>query len=122
MSANGMKTVRLGRTNIMVTPICWGTSGIGDMPDTYGYGVDEQRARATLNAIFDGPVNFIDSARNYGLGRSEERIGAAIRERGGLPPGFVVSTKLDRDFKTNAFDAARARRSLRAEPRGARAR
>ena len=112
MSASGMKTVRLGRTDIMVTPICWGTSGIGDMPDTYGYGVDEQRARATLNAIFDGPVNFIDSARNYGLGRSEERVGAAIRERGGLPPGFVVSTKLDRDFKTNAFDAARARRSL----------
>ena len=47
-----------------------------------------------------------------GLGRSEERVGAAIRERGGLPKGFVVSTKLDRDFATNAFDAARARRSL----------
>src|SRR5579871_1932309 len=102
MSANGMEMVRLGRADIMVTPICWGTSGIGDMPDTYGYGVDEQRARATLNAIFDGPVNFLDSARNYGLGRSEERIGAAIRERGGLPKGFVISTKLDRDFKTNA--------------------
>ncbi len=112
MSANAMEKVRLGRTDIMVTPICWGTSGIGDMPDTYGYGVDEERARATLNAIFDGPVNFLDSARNYGLGRSEERIGAAIRERGGLPKGFVISTKLDRDFKTNAFDAARARRSF----------
>ena len=112
MSEGVMKKVRLGRTDLMVTPICWGTSGIGDMPDTYGYGVDEQRARATLNAIFDGPVNFIDSARNYGLGRSEERVGAAIRERGGLPKGFVVSTKLDRDFKTNVFDAARARRSL----------
>ena len=107
-----MDKVRLGRTDITVTSICFGTSGIGDMPDTYGYGVDEARARATLHAIFDGPANFLDTARNYGLGRSEERIGAAIRERGGLPEGFVISTKLDRDFETNAFDAARARRSF----------
>ncbi len=68
--------------------------------------------RATIHAIFDGPANFIDTARNYGLGRSEERIGAVIRERGGLPQGFVISTKLDRDFETSAFDASRARRSL----------
>ncbi len=107
-----MKKVRLGRTNLMVTPICFGTSGLGDMPDTYGYGVDAQRAKATMQAIFDGPANFIDTARIYGMGRSEERIGAAIRERGGLPPGFVISTKLDRDPETGVFDAARARRSL----------
>ena len=79
-----MDKVRLGRTDLMVTSVCFGTSGLGDMPDTYGYGVDEARARATLHAIFDGPANFIDTARNYGLGRSEERIGAAIRERGGF--------------------------------------
>ncbi|HEY1780846.1 MAG TPA: aldo/keto reductase [Roseiarcus sp.] len=112
MAEGVMDKVRLGRTDVMVTSICFGASGLGDMPDTYGYGVDEARARATLHAIFDGPANFIDTARNYGLGRSEERIGAVIRERGGLPEGFVVSTKLDRDFETNAFDASRARRSL----------
>ena len=107
-----MDKVRLGRTDLLVTSVCFGTSGLGDMPDTYGYGVDEARARATLHAIFDGPANFIDTARNYGMGRSEERIGAAIRERGGLPQGFVISTKLDRDFETSVFDASRARRSL----------
>lgn len=96
----------------MVTPICFGTSGLGHMPYSYGYGVDESRAKATIEAIFNGPVNFLDTARNYGFGRSEERIGAVIRERGGLPPGFVVSTKLDRDLETNAFDRAQARRSL----------
>ena len=107
-----MNKVRLGRTDLMVTPICFGTSGLGDMPDTYGYAVDADRARATMHAIFDSPVNFIDTSRIYGFGRSEERIGAAIRERGGLPEGFVISTKLDRDPQTNVFDAARARRSL----------
>jgi D-threo-aldose 1-dehydrogenase len=106
-----LNKVRLGRTDLMATPICFGTSGIGDMPDTYGYGVDEERAKATIRAIFDSPVNFLDTSRIYGMGRSEERIGAVIRERG-LPPGFVISTKLDRDPETNRFDAAQARRSL----------
>jgi len=104
--------VRLGRTDLMVTPICFGTSGLGDMPETYGYGVDAARAHATIQAIFDGPANFLDTSRIYGDGRSEERIGTAILERGGLPEGFVVSTKLDRDPRTNVFDAGRARRSL----------
>jgi D-threo-aldose 1-dehydrogenase len=57
-------------------------------------------------------VNFLDTSRNYGFGRSEERIGAVIREYGGLPAGFVISTKLDRDMETNRLDAARARQSL----------
>ncbi len=107
-----MDKVRLGRTELMVTPISFGTSGLGDMPDTYGYSVEADRAKATVDAIFDGPANFLDTSRIYGMGRSEERIGAVIRERGGLPPGFVVSTKLDRDPETNAFDASQARRSL----------
>lgn len=107
-----MNKVRLGRTDLMVTPICFGTSGLGDMPETYGYGVDAARAHATIQAIFDGPANFLDTSRIYGDGRSEERIGTAILERGGLPEGFVVSTKLDRDPRTNVFDAGRARRSL----------
>ena len=64
MTEADMDKVRLGRSDIMVTSICFGTSGLGDMPDTYGYGVDEGRARATIHAILDGPANFIDTARN----------------------------------------------------------
>ena len=112
MTQGGMNKVRLGRTGLTVTPLCFGASALGDMPDTYGYDVDAERAKATIRAIFDGPVNFLDTSRIYGMGRSEERIGAVIRERGGLPAGFVLSSKLDRDPETNVFDAARARRSL----------
>ena len=107
-----MQKKPIGKTGLAVTPLCFGTSAIGDMPGTYGYSVDEDRARATVRAIFDGPVNFLDSSNNYGFGRSEERIGAVIRERGGLPEGFVLSTKLDRDMDTGRFDADRVRRSL----------
>lgn len=102
----------IGNTGLTVTPLCFGASGLGNMPDTYGYEVDDMRARKTLQAIFDGPVNFLDTANNYGFGRSEQRIGDAIRERGGLPEGFVLSTKIDRDMKTGRLDASRVRQSL----------
>ena len=101
----------LGRTSLSVTPICFGASGLGDMPDTYGYSVETERAERTIEAIFSSSVNFIDTSRIYGVGRSEARIGAVIRERG-LPEGMVISTKLDRDPKTHVFDASQARRSL----------
>lgn len=107
-----MPRYALGKTDLEVTELCFGASALGDMPDTYGYSVDEDRARATVEAIFDGPVNFLDTSRNYGFGRSEERIGAVIKARGGLPKGFVLSTKLDRDMETGRFDAARVRASI----------
>lgn len=107
-----MEKRRIGETGVEVTPIMFGTSGLGSMPDTYGYSVDEDRALSTIRAIFDGPVNCLDTSNNYGFGESERRIGAVIRERGGLPPGFAISTKLDRDMETRHFTASRARRSL----------
>jgi D-threo-aldose 1-dehydrogenase len=107
-----MDRAKLGRTNLSVSRICFGTSGLASMPNTYGYEVSAERALDTIRAIFDGPANFLDTSRLYGFGRSEQRIGEAIRERGGLPEGFVLSTKLDRDPETNRFDGARARRSI----------
>lgn len=107
-----MKQNAIANTGLSVTPIGFGASGLGDMPDTYGYSVTEDRARATVRSIFEGPVNFLDTSNNYGFGRSEERIGAVIREMGGLPKGFVLSTKLDRDMETGRFDAARVWQSV----------
>jgi D-threo-aldose 1-dehydrogenase len=46
------------------------------------------------------------------MGRSEQRIGEVIKARGGIPKGFIISTKLDRDMDTLKFDGARARQSL----------
>jgi D-threo-aldose 1-dehydrogenase len=104
--------VALGNSGLSVSRLCFGLAPLGDMPDTYGYGVSPERARDTVRAIFDSEVNFLDTSRIYGMGRSEARVGEVIAERGGIPKGFVISTKLDRDFETGKFDAARARRSL----------
>ena len=107
-----MEKSRIKNSNIRISKLSFGTSALGDMPDTYGYSVDEGRARETINAIFDSECNLIDTSRNYGFGNAEKRIGQVIQERGGLPDDFVISTKLDRDMKTQKFDATRARKSI----------
>jgi D-threo-aldose 1-dehydrogenase len=104
----------LGNTGIRVPAIGFGTSGLGGMPETYGYDVEASQARATVEAILKIQDGFIDTSRLYGFGRSEERIGATIAERGGWPAGRILATKLDRDVETRRFDAAQARRSLEA--------
>lgn len=110
--ATTFDTRSVGKSGLMVPPLCFGTTSLGDMPNTYGYSVDEDRAKATVSAIFDGPAKFFDASRNYGTGKSEARVGEVIRERGGLPEGVIVSTKLDRDMETGRFDASRAKESL----------
>ena len=107
-----MEKRKIKNSNIRISKLSFGTSALGDMPDTYGYSVDEGRARETINAIFDSECNLIDTSRNYGFGNAEKRIGQVIKERGGLPDDFVISTKLDRDMETQKFDAARARKSI----------
>ncbi|ANN57170.1 oxidoreductase [Mesorhizobium loti NZP2037] len=100
------------RIPFTVSNICFGTSPLGSMPDTYGYSVDNDRARTTIKAILELDHCFIDTSRNYGLGRSEERLGLVFRELGGLPRHCVLATKIDRDFETNRLDATRVRRSV----------
>ncbi|MBD3625838.1 MAG: aldo/keto reductase [Rhodobacteraceae bacterium] len=94
-----------------VAAVCFGTSPLGSMPDTYGYEVSEAQARDAINDMFDLNPSFIDNSRKYGMGRSEERLGAVIRERG-LPEHCVLATKLDRAWEDNRLDAARARQSV----------
>jgi D-threo-aldose 1-dehydrogenase len=102
----------LGRTGLRVSPICVGTSPLGSMPGTYGYEVAARRAEATVAAILDGPFTFLDTSNNYGDGRAETRIGNVLRERGGLPDGIVLATKVDADRATGDFSADRVRRSV----------
>ncbi len=100
------------KTGVVIPALCFGTSALGNMPDTYTYAVDERRAVETIKTILMSDYPFLDSSRNYGMGRSEQRIGLAIRELGGLPDGAIISTKLDRNMETCVFDAGQARRSL----------
>ncbi len=102
----------LGSTGLQVTPICIGTAPLGSMPETFAYEVPEERALATIRAVFASPFNFLDTAASYGDGESERRIGIVLREMGGLPPGFVLATKADRNLQTGVFTGEQMRRSV----------
>jgi D-threo-aldose 1-dehydrogenase len=103
----------LGATGLQVTALCWGTSPLASMAQLYGYAVEEDQAVATVRAAFASPVNFLDTSNGYGEdGTSERRIGAAIREAGGLPDGVVLATKVDPDPRTGDFGGDRVRASL----------
>src|SRR4051794_12131601 len=102
----------LGVTGLSVSPLCVGCAALGDMPETFEYSVSRERAFETLRAVFESPINFLDTAASYGNGESERRIGEVLREIGGLPEGYVLSTKADRDLETGEFSGEQMRRSV----------
>lgn len=102
----------LGSTGLEVTPLCIGCAALGNMPETFAYGVPEEQALETLRAAFRSPINFIDTAASYGDGESERRIGLVLKELGGVPDGYVLSTKADRDLATGDFSGDQIKRSV----------
>lgn len=96
----------------MVTPLAVGTAALGDMPETFNYSVAEDLALQTLRAAFASPIRYLDTAAAYGDGESERRIGNVLRQLGGLPTDYVLSTKADRDLRTGNFSGDQIRRSL----------
>src|SRR3546814_13515060 len=62
---------KLGRSGLTVSPICLGTMMFGEE-------TDEKEARRIVDHARDAGVNFIDTADQYGLGKSEQIIGRAI--------------------------------------------
>ena len=102
----------LGDTGFSVSPLCLGCAPLGDMPETFDFSVDEERARETLRAVLESQINFLDTAASYGDGESERRIGQVLAEMGGLPEGIVLATKADRDLTTGDFSGEQMRRSV----------
>jgi D-threo-aldose 1-dehydrogenase len=105
-----MRQRALGQTGLSVTPLCVGTSALGNFPSQYGYEVSTEQAVDTLLRVFEGPINFIDTSNNYF--DAERRIGLALKEIGGLPQDFVLATKVDPLHGSTDFSGARVRRSV----------
>lgn len=82
-----METRRLGRSDLLLTPVVFGAWGIGGL--MWG-GSDEAEAVDAIRAALDAGINAVDTAASYGPGRSEELVGRALR---GRREGVVVATK-----------------------------
>ncbi|MCC8165698.1 MAG: aldo/keto reductase [Planctomycetes bacterium] len=71
-----MQTRPLGQSGIEASVVALGTWAIGGW--MWG-GSTERESIATIHAAIDNGMTFIDTAPVYGMGRSEEIVGAALR-------------------------------------------
>ncbi len=78
----------LGRTDIELTTLGFGSTSLGNMYRAQS----EDGAMATVEAAYEGGIRYFDTAPLYGFGLAEHRVGAALRR---LPArDFVLSTKV----------------------------
>ncbi len=86
----------LGKTGIRISPLGLGTWQWGDrMMWGYGKTHTDSDIHEAFHVILQSGVNFFDTAEVYGKGRSEELLGACLKEAGQSPLGapLVVATK-----------------------------
>lgn len=81
---------RVGKTQLEVTTLGLGGAPMGGFRAT----ISDAEAMALTDTAYDLGVRYFDTSPFYGYGRSELRMGAALREK---PRGdFVLSTKIGR--------------------------
>ncbi|KOX02255.1 aldo/keto reductase [Streptomyces sp. NRRL B-1140] len=90
-----MRTAALGSTGVRVTELSFGAAGIGNLYRP----ITDEAAFAAVDAAWDAGIRTFDTAPHYGLGLSERRLGAALRDR--PRDAYTVSTKVGRLLEPN---------------------
>ncbi|MFF3411102.1 aldo/keto reductase [Streptomyces sp. NPDC002742] len=80
----------LGGSGVPVTGLSFGAAGIGNLFTE----VTDEQAYEAVDAAWTSGIRYFDTAPHYGLGLSERRLGAALRDRPRAE--YTVSTKVGR--------------------------
>jgi 1-deoxyxylulose-5-phosphate synthase len=109
----------LGRSGVAVSRIvlgCGNFGGIGSSTAHVGRGTSREEAIRVLDAAWDLGITTLDTADAYGLGASEETIGAWLRAKtASVRDRVVIATKTFNPMSEGAdhgLGAARIRRQL----------
>ncbi|WP_332686322.1 aldo/keto reductase [Devosia sp.] len=92
MTVRAFEKRRVGRTDLEVTTLGLGGASLAGIFT----GVPAEQARATVAHALDMGITYVDTAPQYGLGRSEHLVGDALRQR---RDGVVLSSKVGRLLK-----------------------
>jgi len=92
MSVRTFEKRRIGETALEVTTLGLGCASLAGIFSR----VPADQARATVAHALDIGLDYVDTAPQYGLGRSEHLVGDVIREAQNRP---VLSTKVGRRLK-----------------------
>jgi len=102
-----MEKRRIGRSNLMVPPLCLGTN-------VFGWTADEATSFKLLDALEEAGLNFIDTADVYSRwvpgnsgGESEAIIGRWMKERGNRDR-LVIATKVGSEMGPDRKGLSRA--------------
>jgi aryl-alcohol dehydrogenase-like predicted oxidoreductase len=90
-----MQARQLGNSDVKVSPVIFGAWAIGGW--MWG-GSEEQESIDAIRAGIDHGVNTIDTAAIYGMGRSEELVGRAIK---GMRDKVIIATKCGMRWDTD---------------------
>lgn len=91
MKAGGLQTLNTRTARpVPLTAMGFGAAGLGNLYRA----ISEPEAAATLRAAYDAGIRYFDTAPQYGLGRSEMRVGAALNAFG--RDSVQLSTKVGR--------------------------
>src|ERR1700750_944655 len=85
-----LKRRRIGKTKLEVTELGLGGAPMGGFREK----ISDTEAIALTDAAYDDGVRYFDTSPFYGYGRSELRMGAALRQR--PRDEYVLSTKVGR--------------------------
>ncbi len=76
-----MERIRLGKSDVYVSPLGLGTWAWGDTSVwDYGESYDDEDLMQSYNASLESGINFIDTAEAYAEGKSESIIGRFVSE------------------------------------------
>ena len=90
-----MKQTEIARAGLRLTNLGFGGAAIGNLYRA----VDDDAAAGAVAAAWEGGIRYFDTAPHYGLGLSERRLGAALRQ---MPRDeYVISTKVGRLLERN---------------------
>jgi len=91
----------LGRTGVMVSPLCLGAMNFGGP-------TNEEDSLVILQRSLDGGINFIDTADVYNAGESERIVGRFLKENGKRDQ-VVLATKVFSRVGSGPNDAGSSR-------------
>ena len=85
-----MNLRRLGNSDLMISPLGFGSWAAGGGGWAFGWGPqDDNDTLSAIHRALDLGVNWIDTAAIYGLGHSEEAVGRALEGRPRKPYLFT---------------------------------
>jgi len=85
-----MQTRQLGKTDLFITPLGFGSWAVGGGGWQFGWGSqDDRESIAAIDRALDRGINWIDTAAVYGLGHSEQIVARAVKGRADRPYIFT---------------------------------